>query len=288
MNSVELAGRIKRAFEKKSREAAAAAETEEAAAAADRDAMKGARRKGPHGSQGVQEAHTKAVQAYARIREQWDAWHKSQKAAEEAREKLKAAGTDSARSMQDAQESLAVAKDNRDVALTAARDAKAEVARIESELKAAKACTDRPSWPSRPLTIPCRLRKTPSRPWSRTHACTPACKRRSTPQPGASVPMRAVQNAEIAVEDAQEAMETGAVLRNAKGSRCAGPGPPEESRRTAQGSLSTRFGRQGDLQRALGGRGQRAVWRGVRSADGQAARWHGQTVLLVLRRRYAP
>ena len=137
---VEMANKVKRAFEAERRRVLAEVETEETAAAADRNAGNGLDLESETDGARLQAAHSAAVAHHAKLQEQWDAAEDAQASAAEARERLAAIGGESGgQSMQDAQQALEAAKENRDTAVTAAREAKAEVSRLEAALKAAKA-----------------------------------------------------------------------------------------------------------------------------------------------------
>lgn len=136
---VEMAGKIKRAFDAEKRRVLALAETEEAAAAADRNAGEGLDMDSETDAALLQEHLLRSVGHHSRLQEQWDAAQDACEAAQEARERLAAIGAETYESRQDAQQALAFAKDRQGVAMTAAREAKAEVARMETELKTARA-----------------------------------------------------------------------------------------------------------------------------------------------------
>jgi len=128
---VEMAGKVKRAFEKKCREINQQAETEEAAAMADRDAMKGIDAAAETDPKKLQQAHTEAVQLHATLKTQWDAYWDAQEAAEAARAKLTDA-TGGARSIEECENIEAEKKD-------AYEKSSARVKEIEDELRVAKA-----------------------------------------------------------------------------------------------------------------------------------------------------
>ena len=198
---VEMAGKVKRAFEKEANAIQKQAEREEAAAAANRDAMKGLDEKAPHDARQLQEAHTTAVQVYARIREQWDAWHAAQRAAEIARAELAkiTGGKETHADYDRMTEECKQIYQNLD----------AEVEALQKQLDKAKHGAElaRLNW---------KRADDQAKAFAKHQQATAGWQQTIDAAAGGSCPdAKAVQNAEIAVEDAQEAIEAGAVLRNA-------------------------------------------------------------------------
>lgn len=214
---VELAGRIKRAFQKKSNEVEAEAVKEEAEAAAHRDAMKGLDSAAESDPAKLQAAHTKAVQEFATIKAQWDAYQAAQQAAAEARKKLaEVNGSGNGLSMQAAQDSLQVAKANLEGAAAASRDAKAEIARIEAELKAAKAAYGSALVAQQAADDAVTAAENAVKAVEENAKLYAGWQAAIDNAAGTCPDPQLVRSLEEAVDDAQDAMERGAVLRNAK------------------------------------------------------------------------
>ena len=135
---VDMASRVKRAFESTARKTEDAAQTEEGKAIADRGAGDGLDLEANTDSASLQEALESAISKHSRLQERYDSAEDAKADAEVARKKLAEVGS-SGESKQSALEALELAKENRDVAVTDAREAKAAVDRLEAEMKAAKA-----------------------------------------------------------------------------------------------------------------------------------------------------
>jgi hypothetical protein len=135
---VEMAGKIKRAFEIRARAVTAEAEREETAASSDRNAGDGLDLQAESDAVNLQRAHTAAVQRHASLQTLWDSYWEAQDAADDARSKLALATGGQAKALAEAEESLRRAEAGRDQAKEAADAARKIVERLEIELKAAK------------------------------------------------------------------------------------------------------------------------------------------------------
>lgn len=128
---VEMAGKIRRAFDAEKRRVLSQVETEETAAAANRNAGDGLDLKAECDGAKVQELHSAAVSHHAKLQEQWDAAEEAQAAAETARAKL-AKATGSSKSIAECEAELEEKRE----AWKATQD---RVKEIEAELRIAKA-----------------------------------------------------------------------------------------------------------------------------------------------------
>jgi len=133
---VELARRIKAAMDSQARALEKQADTEEGKAQAYRNAGDGLDLNASTDAASLQRDHTEAVQDYATIKAEWDAWHNAQEAAKAAREKL-AAATGGGKTVAEYQAEEETKKTAYNAAIERVKQLRADLLLAESESKAA-------------------------------------------------------------------------------------------------------------------------------------------------------